>query len=672
MLRRFLLIALLVSFAASAQASSRYVTDRQGAPVQWREWGSAALAEAKKQNRPIFLSIGYAASYEAYKMHREAFINGEIAEALNAYFIPVLLDRIEHPEIAAAYETIARSMNGSTGWPINLILTPALEPFDGGGVLSPSELSRMLVINANRWADARDAAIADARATVEKARALGERHAPAPVDATTIEAVVDEVAASYDADHGGFAGVPRRPHPMTVSFLLRYAARAKHEPIRGTAIATLRKLAATPLRDQLGGGFHRAARDREWQQPYFEKMLPDQALLAIAYLEAWQITRDPELEHVARTTLEYVLRDLRPSAGAFDAAQDAHNLVPDQGPEFKNGAFYRWTKDEIVHLVGRENGGKIAALYGIEDGSVALPVPQASDVVTLARGELAAPLAKLLEVRQRRPAPFRERMGVAGWNGLMISALARAGAAFDERAYLDAANAAAVVVTSKLWSGPKKTLYRVDASTRPRGEAVSEDYALLVQGLIDLFEAGHDVKWLALAMTLQKRQDELFWDERTGRYATGTSVPKNLSGLLAEIDGEVPAVNSVAALNLLRLAALTGNETWRTRPAMIFESFGGRLRTRGSELVQLAAAYEDSLLTPRIVVVTGEPWKEETRAAVGAARAGFAPMRFVILVPPKGAARERVTNVLPFIRALAPDPERPVTYDCANGECVRR
>lgn len=671
MLRR---VALLFLIALPALASSRYVSDREGAPVKWMPWGDAAIERAQREKRPIFLSACYAASYECYRMHREAFLVGETAETMNTYFVPVLLDRIEHPEIAESYQTLLRSMTGTTGYPAHLILTPSLEPFAAAGFLEAGELSRFLVIHANRWAEERERVIAEAKANVEKARELGEPRTPSAVDGETMEAVVDAIAKRYDATHGGFDAVPpRRPHPMTVSFLLRYAARTGHEGIRGVAIETLRKLAVSPIRDQLGGGFHRATRDAAWRDPYFEKLLPDQAMLAIAYLEAATEVDDAELALVSRTTLEYVLHDLRnPKGGTFDSAQDAYNLVPGQGPEAVNGDFYLWKTDEITRLVGRDAAGKVFRIYGIEEGKKNLPILQEPRFLGETYTTLAEPLTKMLALRQKRPEPFREFTGVTGWNGLMISALARSAAVNGDDRALDAARVAASVVTSKLWDASKKTLHRTDAATTPRLPALAEDHAFLVQGLLDLFESTSDVKWLELAIALQERQDALFWDASLGRYATGSSVPAALRGLLREVDDETPSANSVSAINLLRLAALRGNATWRTRPAVIFESFGGRLRTNGAELPHLATAYELSLIAPRIVVVTGESRKKETLEALRALHEHPEPMRAVIHLPVKGAARERLVHALPFLGALGSDPEQVITYLCTGGECRRQ
>ncbi len=653
---RLLTISLLLLLTASASAASRYFSDRAGAPVRWERWGSVAFERAKKEKRPVFLSIGFASSYECYRMHREAFLVGENAEALNVHFVPVLLDRVEHPEVAEAYEAAALAMNAVVGSPVQLVLNAKLEPFDAAGFLKPDELSRFLVLNANKYAETRGAPSFPVPAPEAGA---------APPD---IEKVVDTIAATYDASRGSFGGLPDRPRPMTVSFLLRYASRVKHEGIRGAAIGHLRRIAIAPVRDQLGGGFHRATRDGKWSEPFFEKMLPDQALLAIAYLDGWQATNDPELAFLARTTLDYVLRDLRGAGrGAFDASQDAYNFVPRQGPELVNANFYQWRKDEVTHLLGRETAGKIFTIYGMEDDALHIPVLPEWRLLPETHGPLADPLGKLLAVRQKRPEPSREFNVITGWNGLMISALARAGAAFGERRYIEAATSAAQVLAPLQRNAKPKALLHSEGA-----EPLAEDYAMLVQGLLDLFEAGHEIRWLDQAIALQKEQDQRFWVAGAGAYRTGSTSPAPVRAFLRESDDETPAANSVAALNLIRLAALTGNATWSARSAIIFQAFGARMRARGADFPQLATAYELSLVAPRIVVVTGDPRMKQTYELLQSYAQRPEPMRALIFLPHKGVERQRVVTALPFTGALQPDAKQAIAYECAEGECRRQ
>jgi len=645
LLRRILSLLLLVMLGVSSHAATRWVTEREGAPVRWQAWGPAAFERAKKENRPIFLFIGSASSYEHYRMHREVFLNGEIAEYLNAYFVPIVLDRIEYPEVARAYESILPAT-------AVFLLTPSLEPFAGAAFVKPDELNRLLVINANRWTSEKDAVIAEAHANVEKTRALGEKKSSGDTGLEMVEPVIDAIRARLTAS--------RTVDPMVTPFLIRHAARTHNEVLTVFTSEQLLELAASLRRDHLGGGFHRSA-------DALEKMLPDQARLANAYLEASQIVRNPELTYIARTTLDYVLRDLRfPDRSPFEAFQDAHSVVPGQGPVFVNGAFYLWDIGEVTQLVGRDDAGKIARLFDLREAERKRPMLSDAGRLHELHDELATPLAKMLEVRQKRPAPFREATVIAGWNGLTISALARGAVLWNEPKYLDAATAAASYVTTKMWNPATKTLKRTDGGV----EALGEDYALLIQGLLDLFDSSYDPKWLELAIALQQRQDALFWDASAARYTIGTSLPPALRGLLVERDDEVPSINGVSVMNLLRLAMLTGNATWRARPELIFQSFAGRLRNSGYELAQLAASYETSLFAPRIFVVTGDMRRQETRDMLAALHAKWEPMRAIVFLPVKGAARERVVRVLPFTGALQPDPERTIAYVCADGKCM--
>lgn len=663
MVRNLLTLAIALCLAASARgqqtsaagnalgsSASRYLRDAAASQIAWRPWGQAAFDAAKKAGRPIFLSIGFASSWDSFRLHQEVFNNAEIADSLNGYFIPVLVDRFEHPEVAEAFDTLQKSMSGTTTIPSSFILTPSLEPFAVAGLMAPREFAVVLATSASRWANQREAAEAEARANLVKAHLLGEQRAPGDVDASVLKAVVENVAGAFD---------PKLPRPATVSFALRYANATDNNAVRAAALESLRTIARLPVRDQVGGGFHRAP-------GVFEKTLADQALMAMAYLEAWQFTRDAEFETVVRTTLNYVIRDILRPKGAFLAAQDAHSLVPGQGPEFVNGVFYLWTKDEIVELVGRDAAAKVFRAYGITES--AGNVPSGAERID---PDLQPVLDKLLEYRQKRPEPFREFSELAGWNGLTISALSRAGAVLGEQRYVDAAKLAANTIVTRLWNDKKKTLYRSDAATAAVIEATSEDYAQLVQGLLDLFESTSDVKWLELAKTLQQRQDALFWNTNTGRYATGSSLPESLRGLLVESDDVTPSVNGTAAANLLRLAMLTGNETWRARPNMIFQSYGSRLRNHGAQLPALASALSMSYATPRVVIVTGDPRSKAVLDLRRSIHERWEPLRAVVFVPEKGSERARITAALPFT-AVPPDPEQPLTYVCEKGECRKR
>ena len=625
-----------------AGSPSRFLRDAAASQVAWRPWGQAAFDAAKKADRPLFVSIGYASSYESYRLHREVFVIGTIGETLNSYFVPVLVDRFEHPEVAEAFDAIQMAMSGTVTIPSSFVLTPSLEPF--AVKAGREEWPLFLATNASRWANAREAAVAEGKASLEKARRLGEPHAPAPVDAAALDEAVDGISRNFET-----AGWD----PMVLAFALRYAEHTDRKDVRAAALDQLRKVARSPRRDVIGGGFHHGSG--------LDKLLVDQALFAAVYLDAWQLSRDPLFEETLRSTLDYVIRDLHMEKSAFHASQDAHSLIPGQGPEFAERAFYVWSKDELIALIGRDEAMKAFRSLGMDQsaGNLPLPVEPLGEEVR----------RKMLEHRQKRPQPFRDFAAMSGWNGLMISSLARAGAALGEPRYTEAAVTAARVVTAKLWSAQKKTLHRSDAASTPSVEALAEDYAFLIEGLLDLFDATSDSRWLDLATALQKRQDEVFWSASLGRYATGSSLPLVLRGLLVEDDALTPSANAVAATNVLRLAALRG--TPAAKAGMIFESLGGRLRGKGARSARLAAAVTMSMATPRIVVVTGEAKNKETRDLLRSVHERWEPFRAVVFLPVKGAERIRMTTALPFTTPLTGDPKRPVAWVCERGECRR-
>ncbi|HET7436292.1 MAG TPA: DUF255 domain-containing protein, partial [Thermoanaerobaculia bacterium] len=455
MLRRALVLSLLIlSGSALFGAESRLVSDQQGAPIRWSGWSDAVLARAKKEQKPLFVFVAAFGSHDTRQMLREAFLNGEVAEMMNAYFVPVILDARTRPDLARMYGAIA----ATTDLPLNLILTPEGKPFVSFGYTGTAELSRQLVIQANRWKDERAAVLAEAEQKVK----------------TVAPATTHEI-------------------PLRASALLAQLRGGD----RDAAVDALHKLAASALYDQLGGGFHRAANDAERREPMYEKTLADQALLATAYLEAWQITHDDAFLRVARATLDFVLRDLRaPNSGPFDAGEEADSLVPGEGPVFATGAFYTWDAAELERLLGDEAADKVIRLYGIERGArhaLALHQPQLL-------GEATPSLQKMLEIRQKRPSPFRDDQALAGDNALMISALARAAAVLRDETYLRGALSAATYLTTKLWNAQTKTLARA-----PGVVALPEDYTFAVQAMLDLFDATYDVRWLDLALAMQTR-----------------------------------------------------------------------------------------------------------------------------------------------------------------------
>jgi uncharacterized protein len=634
-----------------ANEKSAYLVSHASNPVLWHPWGEAAFAKAVKEEKPIFLSIGYASCHWCHVMERESFTNEEIAKAINANFIPILVDREEHPEVDATYIAFLQSMTGSAGWPANLILTPDLKPIIGGSYMKPELLTKLVTVIADRWKSDRKSLLASSEQLVQMTHALVEKPAPGELDVKVLEAIAADITTTYDKEHGGFGGAPKFPQAATISWLLRYTERTGNVQTRAMALDTLRRLANSGLHDQLGGGFHRYAVDAELRLPHFEKMLYDQALLAIAYTEAWQMTKDAEFERVARGILDYVLRDLRAAkTTAFASAHDS-----DTGHE--EGAYYLWTRDEIRTVLGDDTDAALRWLGVTEERVLYVADPlQVSKSVK----------DKLLAARLKRTAPLRDDKVLTAWNGLIVSALARAGAAFNEPRYIDAASGAARFITTNLWNAKTKKLQRRWADGHAGIDALPEDYAFLIQGLLDLFETSYDVAWLDLASALQTQQDKLFWD--ANRYTGGTSVPAALRGVATESELALPAAASIAAMNLLRLGELTDSDVLRKRANDVFRSYATRLQNTGAELPALGSALLFAFSTPKQIVIAGDPKKDDTRALLRVVHERFIPNRILVLAP-GGAAQAKLAAYMPVVKEMAPMKGRATAFVCEDYAC---
>jgi uncharacterized protein YyaL (SSP411 family) len=666
MIRRFVVILLILCTLPLAAKNrlgaekSPYLVAHAGNLVDWAPWGAEAFARARKEDKPIFLSIGYASCHWCHVMSRESFDNPEIAQLLNSYFVAVLVDRQEHPDVDATYLSFVQATTGSAGWPANLILGSDLQPLLGASYMKPEALNRLLTVVSNRWTKDRKAFLASASLV----GVMIEQPSPANVEAKeTFARAIDELQQSFDAKNGGFGSEPKFPQASTLDFLLR----SGNAPARDMALKTLRAMAVGSIHDQIGGGFHRYATDAAWREPHFEKMLSDQALLAIDYLEAWQQTREPLFESVARDTLDYIL-ELRLPGGGFASGADADSLIPGKnGPELVEGVFYFWSPEQLAFLGKRD--ADIAAYYFGIDKPGSLPYTAHSLSFTRQKfggteEEFAATMtsirARMNELRGKRPEPFFDAKIIAGWNGLAISALARGGAAFGEPRYIRGATEAAKVIRTKLWN---KKLFRVEGI-----DAVCEDYAYTISAMLDLFEATGDVSLLEFAVTLQTKQDALFWNETAFKYENGGAVPKLLAGLAVESESALPTANSVAAANLLRLGEFTDSAAWRDRPSTIFHGYGSRLQNAPSELPAMLAAMTMMISAPRQIVIAGNPGADDTRTLMRIAHEHFMPLR--IIVPAYGGtSQQRLAAYMPIVKEMKPIDKKATAYVCEHYVC---
>src|SRR5213080_2853133 len=583
-----------------AREKSPYLLQHAHNPVDWYPWGEEAFAKARRENKPIFLSIGYSTCHWCHVMAHESFEDEATAAIMNREFVSIKVDREERPDVDRVYMTFVQATTGGGGWPMSVWLTPDLKPFVGGTYFPPVDrygqpgFTKVLERIAAAWKQDH-AKIADQGSKLLEALRESQNaqaETTAKIDNQFFQTAYEQLSRSFDDKEGGFGTAPKFPRPVSQNFLTRFYARDPKGESGKRALEmdllTLRKMAAGGMHDHLGGGFHRYSVDRYWHVPHFEKMLYDQAQLAVVYLDAFQITQDRQFASVARDILDYVARDMTSNEGGFFSAEDADSLFEHGKPEHGEGAFYIWTKNEIDTALG--NAAEIFDFhYGVQSHGNA---PEGSDPQDEFRGKnilierhtiaetaqhfqkpedavrdlLRQSREKLFAIRSKRPRPHFDDKIIAAWNGLMISAYARAAQILDEPRYLKSATLATNFVRAHLWDDAKKTLYRSYREGRGRVEGFTDDYAFVIKGLLDLYEASFDIEWLKFAIELQETQDRLFFDGKNGGYFSTSGKDESVVlRMKDDNDSAEPASSSVAAHNLLRLAQIRDKKQWEER-----------------------------------------------------------------------------------------------------------
>ncbi len=686
-----------------AQEKSPYLLQHQHNPVQWYPWGPEAFERARREQKPIFLSIGYSTCHWCHVMAHESFENPAIAALMNEHFINVKVAREERPDVDRVYMTFVQATTGSGGWPMSVFLTPDLKPFLGGTYYPPEDRygrtgfpTVLARVNA-AWNSDRDNIISHGNTVLEQLRDYAAPAvAPSSLDGNAaLDNCLNQLTSSFDSELGGFGAAPKFPRPVTLNLLLRVAARKgpaspDGKAALGMARITLDKMADGGMHDHLGGGFHRYSVDRFWHIPHFEKMLYDQAQLAISYLEAFQTTRQERYAQTARDILDYVQRDMAHPGGGFYSAEDADSLLIAGKPEHAEGAFYVWTRDEINSVLGQEDALLFDRVYGVEaagnspEGSDPhheftgkntlirrLSNAQAAEGSGKSEAEVDAALArsraKLLAVRAMRPRPHLDDKIITAWNGMMISAFARAAQVLDSPEYLKAAQGSAGFIRKELWkNGALIRSYRDGASTIA---GFADDYVSLIQGLLDLYEADFDIGWIQWALELQKAQDRLFGDsEKGGYFSVGSQDPHILLRMKEDYDGAEPSANSVAAMNLLRLGQITGNDALRTQALKTIAAFSAQLNRAPTALPQMLCAVDASQSKPRQIVIAGKPGQPDTQRLIRTVHASFIPNKLLLLAD-AGPGQAWLAEHLEFLRTVSPIEGKAAAYVCENFVC---
>ena len=699
-----------------AQSTSPYLLQHADNPVDWYPWGQEAFDAARGSDRPIFLSIGYSTCHWCHVMAHESFDNADIAALLNEHFIAVKLDREERPDVDRVYMAYLQGLTGQGGWPLSVWMTPDLKPFYAGTYFAPEDrhgragFPTILRAIARGWREDRARLVSESERVVESLRVRAdERTAPAEGATATFaeaaggafEKAYQYYAESFDPVHGGFGGAPKFPRPANLSFLLRCAVLqglASEAGIEATSMvaSTLRAMARGGIHDHVGGGFHRYSVDAEWFVPHFEKMLYDQAQIACCALEAWQATGDERHAWLAGDILDYVLRDLAAPEGGFYSAEDADSL-PEGGQHPVEGAFYVWTMQEVERVLGAD-APFACGHFGVRpEGNVARErdphseftgrniLAQARPLAESARAyrlepqaasdNLVSCIARLQKARGQRRRPHLDDKVVAGWNGLMISALARAAVAPAESlgdrrgGFLAAALRAAAFAERELFNIPGGLPRRAWRRGAGSGPGFAEDCAFLAQAWLDLYDATFDPRWLDRALGLQAAMDAHFWDEKKGGYFNSAAGAGDVVVRLKEdYDGAEPAATSTAAMNLFRLASLCGDDALREKGRRAIAAFRGRWEEAPHAMPQLLCAFEPALEPPRHVVVTGDTGSPEFAALVGVVRGHVGPRRSLIALD-AGGARAWFSARSPWLARMGENDSRPTAYVCEEFTC---
>jgi uncharacterized protein YyaL (SSP411 family) len=665
--------------------ASPYLLQHAHNPVNWYAWGDEAFARAKREGKPIFLSVGYSTCHWCHVMEAESFEDEEIARYLNEHYVAIKVDREQRPDIDAVYMSAVQSLTGSGGWPMSVWLTPDRSPFFGGTYFPPRDgvrgarrgfLTLLTELADTYRADpGRVATEAGKLAATVRQELAGPAAAPmasagaeAAPDAAVIRilpVLVQQLKRAFDATNGGLQGAPKFPSSLPIRLLLRYHRRTADAEALRMATVTLEKMAGGGMNDQIGGGFHRYSTDARWLIPHFEKMLYDNALLAVAYLEAHQVTGRADFARVARETLDYVLSEMTAPSGGFYSATDADS----EGVE---GKFFVWSEPEIRAVLGR---GPIAdrfiRYYGVTPGGnfegrniLAVPKPDEKE-----RTALAEPRARLYAARARRVPPARDDKILAGWNGLTISALAFGGRVLGEPRYTSAAARAAEFILGKM--RPGGALSRSFEGGRPGPPGFLEDHAFLAAGLFDLYEASFDPRWLREALALCTETEKLFADPALGGwFATSAKHETLLAREKPSDDGATPSGTSVAILNALRAATFTGDDHWRAIADRAFGSLRDQLAGRPFGLAEALLALDFRTDMAREVAIV---WPKQSGPAAAAplldvVRRTFLPNK-VLAGTAEGEGLSALVPLAPFVAEKRALGGRSTAYVCERGRC---
>jgi len=666
---------------------SPYLLQHAHNPVDWYPWGEEALARAKKDRKLIFLSIGYSTCHWCHVMERESFEDLEVARLLNEGFVSIKVDREERPDLDHYFMGVCQMLTGSGGWPLTVVLTPDGRPFFAGTYFPKTSrfglpgMRELLPSISSLWGNRAEEVLRSTEAIQSVLAQSASVIQRGSLDSKILKSAFDQFGESFDGIHGGFRPPPKFPTPHSLLFLLRYGKRRRQEKAVRMVEQTLTAMRLGGIYDQLGFGFHRYSTDSQWLVPHFEKMIYDQALLALAYTEAFQATGIALYEQTVREILSYVLRDMTSPGGGFYSAEDADVA----GEE---GRFYIWKEEEIRSLLTAEETRLALTVFNIDSGGnfeegtghgggqnilhlKKAPLDLAGDLGIPAE-EFGASLdrvrEKLFAAREKRPRPLKDKKILADWNGLMIAAAARAGQALGVKVYEEAAIKAAEFVLSAMRDGEGHLCHRsIDGQTKISG--FLDDYAFFIWGLLELYETVFDVRYLETALRFTRYTLAHFWDGRNGGFYFVSDESTEFPIRPKEIhDGALPSGNSVMMNNLLRLGRMTGDPTLEQKASEIAPAFAETISRSPGSHAHLMSGLDFAAGPTLEIVLAGNLDSTDTQELLRILRQTYLPDK-VVLFRPEGVPNPEIASIAPFIKSLTSVRGKATAYVCSNFRC---
>ncbi len=659
-----------------ADEQSPYLLQHANNPVDWYPWGEEAFKKAKELDRPIFLSIGYSTCHWCHVMEHESFEDDSVAKLLNDGFISIKVDREELPEIDHVYMTVCQAMTGGGGWPLTIVMTPAKEPFFAGTYFPKdkrggrSGLFQILPMITDAWTSKRQDIMTSVGQVKNYLDQLNSKPAGNNFSTELINKAYDQFRNGFDEEYGGFFQAPKFPSPHNLIFLMRYHHSFDNKIALEMATKTLKQMRLGGIYDHIGFGFHRYSTDRHWLVPHFEKMLYDQAMIAMAYTEAYHITGEDIFAQTANEIFTYVLRDMTASEGGFFSAEDADS-------EGEEGKFYVWNEQEIKEVLGENYGKEFNDIFSIttpgnyKDESsgkqTRLNIPHLNNYNSNGNNDLDSAREKLFNIREKRIHPLKDDKILTDWNGLMIAALAKAAIVLNEPGYLDAAEKAAKFVLHSISKGERLLKrYRNGVAAL---DAHLDDYAFMAWGLLELYEATFSTKYLSQALDLMNIMVEDFWDDKNGGFFLGSDQSEKLIvRSKTAYDGAIPSGNSVAVMNMVKLTRITGNTKWAELAEKTMRAFSEDVNRTPTGYTLMLTGFMFDTQNSKEIVIVGDSRNRNTIKFLHTIRTSYAPHK-VLLFKDTSVSENRLEQLANWTSTQNSINGKPTAYVCKNFAC---